>query len=445
MRTKIFVRTVLIVITLVCVTASLARAGKLDLQAGLSKGIKIELNDVTIAEALDKIGKKVGVKLVLSNEAAWKLPYGEATRLSLALDGPLAESLTEMLNTFFMRYVVGDNEVAIYPREELEHIIGRPSARQLTILRKVYTSTIHNYYGDQPQRTLNEALGRDIIILPITVQQQINDLLRQLAGKDPIYTWDRGRQEKFEKIVTRTEGKKSFRFQVETVRDTETVSLPTPVTLVQLLSQVGIENYDPRTTRWYIGGTEFAEQVPEIRVVGIETFADLNLNQKVDISYEEYPADKILGELARRAGVELEIKSQVYLNEYKEYQLSVEMKNTTIEQAFRNITRMIGSYCEIHNATVAICGSNESKTPKTKASTAARRPVTRPTSRRPSGSGDYVGKISIPMDGGDYFIEFMLRESDLTEELKALRAEKMKAIGLKEREKLHPAATGAVD
>jgi hypothetical protein len=431
MKTKTFVRTVLIVGALVCVTASLARADKLDLQAGLSKNAKIELNDVTIAEALDKIGKKAGVKFVLSDEAAWKLPYGEATRLSLALDGPLAESLTEMLNTFFMRYVVWDNEVMIYPREELEHIIGRPSARQLTILRKVYTSTIQNYLGDQPQETVNVGLGREIIILPITVQQQINDLLRQLAGKDPIYTWKRGRKEKFEKIVTRTEGNKNFRIQVETVPDDKTVFLPTAVTLVQLLSQVGVENHDPQYTRWYIGGTEFAEQVPEIRVVGIETFAELNLNQKVDISYENYPADKILGELASRAGIELEIQPQEYLNEYKQYKLSVEMKNTTIEQAFRNITGMIEieSEYKIYDSRLVIDVLIEDNTPETKASTAAERgPVTRPTTRRPSGGGDYVGKISIPMDEGEYFIEFMLRESDLTEELKALRAEKMKAI-----------------
>jgi hypothetical protein len=43
-------------------------------------------------------------------------------------------------------------------------------------------------------------------------------------------------------------------------------------------------------------------------------------------------------------------------------------------------------------------------------------------------SEGYVGKISIPMDGGKYYIEFMLRESDLTDELKNLRTEKMKEI-----------------
>ena len=45
-------------------------------------------------------------------------------------------------------------------------------------------------------------------------------------------------------------------------------------------------------------------------------------------------------------------------------------------------------------------------------------------------SGGYVGKISIPIEGGNYFIEFMLREGDLNDELKKLRCEKMEEIKL---------------
>ncbi len=42
--------------------------------------------------------------------------------------------------------------------------------------------------------------------------------------------------------------------------------------------------------------------------------------------------------------------------------------------------------------------------------------------------GGTVGKISIPMDGGRYFIEFMLRESDLTDELRQLRQQRIRQI-----------------
>ncbi len=46
----------------------------------------------------------------------------------------------------------------------------------------------------------------------------------------------------------------------------------------------------------------------------------------------------------------------------------------------------------------------------------------------PDDRGSYVGKISIPMDGGKYYIEYMLRENDLTDELRKLRTQKIKEI-----------------
>jgi hypothetical protein len=56
-------------------------------------------------------------------------------------------------------------------------------------------------------------------------------------------------------------------------------------------------------------------------------------------------------------------------------------------------------------------------------------PVSRTASTsRSTDRGQYVGKISIPMEGGKYFIEYMLRESDLTEDLKQLRTEKITEI-----------------
>ncbi len=139
MSAKSFRKMVVLAVALVCVSAGYVRADKAALQEKLSKDVKIQLKDVTIVEALEGIGKKAGVKFVLSDEAVWKLPQGEATRLSVALDGPLAESMTEMLNAFFMRYAVGDEEITIYPRPELEHILGRPTAKQLHLLREIYT------------------------------------------------------------------------------------------------------------------------------------------------------------------------------------------------------------------------------------------------------------------------------------------------------------------
>jgi len=117
------------------------------------------------------------------------------------------------------------------------------------------------------------------------------------------------------------------------------------------------------------------------------------------------------------------------------------MQNTKLGQALRNVVSMVNGEIRIDTGDniIRIAGPiHEKKRPA---------PIATRMSRRPSESGkitrareDYVGKISIPMDGGKYYIEFMLRESDLTEELRKLRDEKMEQI-LGQPPKPRPAAT----
>lgn len=412
MNVKNLVRTLLLVVVVIGVSASYIRADKLQLQKKLSQDVEIRLNNVTIAEALEKIGQQAGVKFALSDETAWKLPQGEATRLSVALTGPLAESMTEMLNAFFMRYAAGDEEIKIYPRPELEHIIGRPTTRQLELLKVVYTKTIKNYFVDEVQTTINEALGQEVLILPIHVHAQLNNFLRQLVGKDPIYQSSGSRRTS--RSPSRTAVIKPPEPEPNEQEPSE-YELPTPVTLVQLLSQVLIED-EPIHTRWYISGMDFPGQSPEIRVVNSNTFGELRRNQMIDITYRDEQLDKILQSLANRAGSWLEVEGRSYLHEYK---LSVNMQNVSIAQAMTAIARMVGASCDFSRSYMRIQGPG----PKTRPTT----PGPAKTTTKTAGEG-YVGKISIPMDSGKYYIEFMLRESDLTEELKKLRAEKMEQV-----------------
>jgi hypothetical protein len=400
-------------IALVSFFAAYVWADKLQLQTGLGKDIKIQLRDVTIAEALEKIGQEAGVKFVLSDEAAWKLPQGEATRLSVMMQGPLADSMTEMLNAFFMRYAVGDEEITIYPRLELEHILGRPTAKQLELLKAIYTRPIKHYSLDRVQVTVNKALGHEIFISPIHAQTQLNDLLRQLVGKDKVYSWEfqRGGRHMIKRLVRGTPE------QEPNEPEPWGYDLPTPVTLVQLLSQVELER-DPRNTRWYISGMDFPGQNPEIRVLDHSTFGQLKLNQKIDISYKDAPLDKILQDLVGRAGVRLIVSPGSYLSEHE---LSATMQNVTIEQAVRSITDMVGASCKIDGSFIELAGPGRPKS-------ATPPPRKGPRPKPKAESEGYVGKISIPMDGGAYYIEFMLREKDLTEELKKLWQKRMKEI-----------------
>ena len=410
----ISLRKMVIAIVIVGIGAGYVRADKLQLQEKLSRDAKIQLNYVTIAEALKKIGETAEVKIALSDEAVWKLPYGEATRLSVSLTGPLADSLTEMLNAFFMRYAVSDEEITIYPRQELEHILGRPTTRQLELLKRIYTRPIEVYFLEELQRTINEALGQEVLISPIHVHAQLNNLLRQLAGKEEIYiTLD----------LRRTPQRRSV--EVKKAREPEpnepeptVYNLPTPVTVVQLLSQVSATGNVSEATTWYISGMDFPGQIPEIRVVSAEDFREAKLDQVVDISLKDERAIVILQRLAGWAGMELLVsKSEP---SWLEEKIVVNMQNIKLRQALINIVSSLDGEIgiDVGDNDIRILGPMHPQKPAA--------PRKSPSS---GGAGEgYVGKISIPMEGGKYFIEFMLRESDLTEELKKLREDKIREI-----------------
>jgi len=397
MSAKRFRKMVVLAVALVCISAGYVRADKLGLQEKLSKDVKIQLKDVTIAEALEKVGEKAGVKIVLSDEAAWKLPQGAATRLSVALDGPLAESMTEMLNAFFMRYAVSEDEITIYPRPELEHILGRPTAKQLNLLTAIYTNTVANYI-ESPQNTINVALGEYVAVVPYQALDKIDSILHQLAYKDR----------------TRPPRPENYVFK-----------LPGPVTVANILEHLG------GSLEWYLSGVDFTRQVPEIRLVSEEKFREAKLGQIIDISFKDERAEEIIQRLASWTGMRLIIDKQT-TSWLDEEIISVDMQNVKLQQALLNIVSSVNGSISVYvddNNYIRVKGPKYKK-PVPRATTA-----TRPSPRVKASSETYVGKISIPMDGGKYFIEFMLRENDLTEELKKLREEKMKEIlGEKESE-----------
>jgi hypothetical protein len=115
--------------------------------------------------------------------------------------------------------------------------------------------------------------------------------------------------------------------------------------------------------------------------------------------------------------VDLFITSGSNLHEHK---LSTNIQNVEIKRAIVSIADMAGVAYEFNEGSnyIRLVGPGSVRTGSKDESKGGEK----------AASEGYVGKISIPMDGGKYYIEFMLRESDLTEELKNLRTEKMKGI-----------------
>jgi hypothetical protein len=384
MNTKNLVRTLVLLVTLVGISAGYVRADKLELQKKLSEDIDIKLNDVPIAEALKVIGEKAGVKFVLSDEAVWKLPQGEATRLSGTLDGPLAGSITEMLKAFFMRHVVGDYEVTIYPRPELEHILGRPTTKQLELLKRIYTAATSTYIKGNIPATINGMVGEEILILPVGEYGALGTALDGIIVPE------------------------------QDVETGKVLVLSTQVTLAQLLNEIG--------SSWYLSGMDFPNQGPRIKIVHELYFREMKLNQIVDISFKDEKPAVIIQRLAKLTGMDLIIIKMADDPSWLEDEnISVKMQNIKLKQALLNIISSVGGGVDFE------VGANEIHVieqirPKKPAA-----PRKTQSGSKVGGAG-YVGKISIPMDGGKYYIEFMLRESDLTEELKNLRAKKIEEI-----------------
>jgi len=347
-----------------------------------TKQAEFEFQEITIAEALDRVGQELGAKIVLSDEAEWKLPQGGATKLSASLQGSLSDCLTEVLNPFFMRYAVGYDEITIYPRAELEHIIGRPDTKQLELLENIYAMKFSMSGSFVPEHALdmiNRAF-KGLSFLPYDVPKRISDILKTMAT-------DKGLA---------------------------------PVNFIVLLQQVS-DKY--KTPRWYILGMDFPNQAPVIKMVNEQEYREALLDQLVDISFKDERADIILQRLAGWTGMDLLILRKE--SKWLEEKISVDMQNIKLKQALINIVDSIDGNIEINTSDNWI-RVYEPERPR-KIESAAEKP-------KITGAGEgYVGKISIPMGQGEdkYYIEFMLRESDLTEGLKKLREEKIKEILMK--------------
>jgi hypothetical protein len=333
-----------------------------------------EFKDVTIAEALDNISSELGAEIVLSDEAQWKLPQGEATRLSASLKGSLADCLTEMLNAFLMRYAVSDDKITIYPRKELEHILGRPNAKQLELLRQIYTMDL-SFESGAPKEVVSGLIKdtfRAVSFIPYDISDYIDEV-RESVGS--------------------------------------------PVTLAVLIEQACFMIEKPK---WYLSGMDYSDRHPVIKVVDDKEYREAVLDQVVDVSFKEEWADVILQRLAGWTGMELIITKKD--PSWLKGEINVDMQNIKLRQALINIVNSVDGQIEINIGENSI-RIYEPVRPRKEESAAKLK------SAGSSGEG-YVGKISIPMSEGEgkYFIEFMLRESDLTEGLKKLREDKIKEI-----------------
>jgi len=405
MKTRTLTASIVIAATfMMCIQPNLIWADKIEVSKKLAEEVSIQLKDVTIIEALEKIGKKAGIEIVLSDEAQWKLPEGAATRLSVTLVGPLGESLDKMLRVFFMRYVTGEDKLTIYPRPELEHIIGRPNHRQLRLLRTIYTDKFR--VTDSFKGTQIEKLGN--------LKESVLKLLQEKLG-DVIFV-----------------PSQAVDHIIKSMRTVAAGSTALPVTFADLFEQV--------SDAWYISGLEFPDQPARINFVTASEFNRKKLDQIIDISFRNEKPTVIFDKLTKYTGIELRYAGDAYdylFVDGEDCEFSVEMQNIKLRQAFYNLAAMLNVNLDFAETTREgfCCIISPIREDKNKPVGVLPRRIPRKT------EDEYIGKISIPMQGGKYYIEFMLRRKDLTEEMQKLWQEKLGEILKPTKQRSTPAPT----
>ena len=100
------------------------------------------------------------------------------------------------------------------------------------------------------------------------------------------------------------------------------------------------------------------------------------------------------------------------------YNVSASLQNAKVQQAIMSVADMAGATYELRPTD----GLLEVYRPDRPSGTGERKSTDK------AASDGYVGKISIPMEDGKYFLEFMLRQSDLPEELRTLRDETIRDV-----------------
>ena len=402
------IRTMLIFIAVVlAIGVAPAHADRDMLQEALAQDVAIKLTDVTMVEALREIGAQAGIEIELSDEAIWKLPAGAQTRLSVELSGPLAGSLEQMLSEFFLRYAVGSDSVVIYPRPELRRILGRPTPRLLKLLKNIYNNKLSlngtAHLTQLTQIAINTLADEEVMLLPVTEFDNVAWVVRNIVEHGP----------------------SGATASSETPRTT-------PVTLATILD----ETVGDRSMTWYISESEFPGQPAQIHIESRLDRGKALFGQIVDVSFENEEGLTVLRKLAAMANIKLQIVGEGSLRvDGLLRRISLDALNVTVREALNRVTNALGASVGSVNFESA---TYEVVPPPTRSGvTASFQPSAEPgesgsftPAATPASDDDYVGKISIPMGEGPsrYYIEFMLRERDLPDGLRRLRAEKIREI-----------------
>lgn len=276
------------------------------IERALDEPAKIELQDVTLGDALEQMRRQIGVPVDLeaAQPAFNLLPYGQLSRIESAILQGITwrEALGELLKPFALRFTVGDDRLYILGTDDL--------------LR-------------QPRR-LNGAELEALVILQNTMLTNKSDnLLRQIRTETNI---------QFGLIV---HGQRQDRVDPQDARALLKAQAAPATNVLTQYARRRFRRGEPAT--WYLRGTlvEGKTMQMDIVILSPAELYELKLQRRVSLNYQNIPVQQILLNLANKASVRLYFEPGCI---------------AMVEPGLRDRFNMIGSSSTIAQAFEAISG-----------------------------------------------------------------------------------------
>lgn len=288
-----------------------AQDAEIRTQQALDKPVNLEIPDAPITEVFDQLEAMTGVRFVIDDEVAERLPYGRETRMSVTLrDVTLREALTPMLAPQALQWRNEGDAVRIVPAPALRRLGRRASYDELRLLGVLYSAELAGPEGGQG----------------------VLDRLRALAETDGM----------------------ELRLEVDADRDAllRRAARALPGTGADWLNALC---RGERWT-WYVSGE---------RIIVLERARQVRrqLARQVSLRYQNAELITVLLDLARKSGVHLDIAPDTmnYVPAETREEFTLIMSDASVSQALEVISGVTGLEFEATHAGLRVAASDDLK------------------------------------------------------------------------------------
>ncbi|MGC9453639.1 MAG: hypothetical protein ACP5HU_02135 [Phycisphaerae bacterium] len=322
-------------------------------QQALDRPVNLEIPDAPVTEVMDQLSAMTGVKFVLDDRVAERLPYGLQSRMSVTLrDVTLRKALTPMLAPQALQWRVEQDTVRIVPAPALARMTRRATYEELQLLGTLYSAELST--TEEPDGALEQ--------------------MRRLAEKDNL------------KLSLEPEAERS-----EVLRK---ANAELPATGAEWLEAM----CEPHDWTWHVSGDRIVviEQTEQVR---------RQLARQVSLRYQEAELVAVLLELAQKADVHLSIDPDTfnYVPAETRESFNLIMSDATISQALEVIAGVTGLAFETTSDGLQVSASEELK-----------QRVQESTPRREGPR--FLVRLSVPGPEG-VTVDVFMRADDLPEEV----------------------------